>query len=906
MKIIKLPFVFAFLLLHLWIIQAQSPLDLLPTNEATHVVQNSGDWSNTNTWDTNTLPSDGAKIHIPMGKELTIDGQFSARIKIIRNDGKLIFSPSTNTSLLVETIVQGMMGELEIGTANNPIPPGTTCKITIIDEGDITNLTSPQFEKGLVLMGKTVMYGADKTDWLKVAVNPVQGAQSIRLSSVPAGWEAGDRIAVTGTTSSNTPTGDEVVVIQSISGNTVNLTTPLIKDHSDVPASDLRVHVANLTRNILIESENPQTSSLERGHVMFMHTLNVDMNHVRLSKMGRTRKIVPVDGWILNESPTNDDDMVIQGARTNIRGRYSVHFHRGGVSPNLSPAYVRGCVVEDDPGWGYVNHSSFVHFEDNVSYNILGGAFQTEAGDELGSFKRNIAIRTINPNYPRIPTNFPMDDVLAAPDLRGGEQDFAFQGDAFWIHGGGVSVTGNVASGCSGHGFIYWPEGLREDISLGFLNNFEPENVPNSHLLNSERQEVATGWVPVLEFKDNEAYSAIIGFSSYYLHTQFFGDMMEYSPAYMATIHSTFENFTAWNLYWKGVEVNLSERMTFKNLRLVNDDGHVHSIGVDNSSSDTRDKHIYENAFIEGFSLGMIVPRQGIITIDCGTFSNQTNFRMTNPVQSYRDLLMEGITTESHPSFPTSNYTEIEMLVDFSSPLDKHPLYFMFPDRIVLNYGNYANQRLYFDEQESNFVPILPGYEQSPEGQIVPSQFVNLSNQQLMDSYQMSFGGDILPTNALSDPNIIGGKIGMNDASPQNMPICVGYTAAGRFLKTNNFPEILDCIGTSTNFVDSPLVAYEHSINACTITSTAPEALLPQTCITPHPNPTNGFVNISGITGTCNIDILGTNGHIFQSLSTSESAITVDISALPSGMYLIRVIDPMNNSFCVEKIFKTN
>ena len=39
-----------------------------------------------------------------------------------------------------------------------------------------------------------------------------------------------------------------------------------------------------------------------------------------------------------------------------------------------------------------------VDFIENVSYNVVGGAFQTESGDEIGSFVRNIALRTVNPD----------------------------------------------------------------------------------------------------------------------------------------------------------------------------------------------------------------------------------------------------------------------------------------------------------------------------------------------------------------------------------------------------------------------------------------------------------------------------------------------------------------------------
>ncbi|MEM1406753.1 MAG: G8 domain-containing protein [Bacteroidota bacterium] len=869
---------------------AQSPLELLPSGQETHTVVNSGHWSDLNTWQNREVPGNQAKILIPTGFTLTVDDVIGARVKIIRNEGKLRFSTHTNTELKVETIVQGMKGELEMGTSSSPVPASLTSKIIIIDEGDITEYTSPQFEKGLVLMGKTVMYGADKTDWLKVANNPGQGATSLLLSSAPEGWEPGDRIAITGTSSSRNPTGDEVAIIQSVSGSTVNLAAALIKDHSSVPAPDLRVHVANLTRNVVIESENPDTVQLERGHVMFMHTLDVDMNNVRLYQMGRTRKDKPVDGWILNENSTSDEDQVIQGARRNIRGRYSIHFHRGGVDQTLTPAYVRGCVVENDPGWAFVNHSAYVHFEDNVSYDILGGAFQTEAGDELGSFKRNIAIRTINPAYPRL-LNF-SGEGAGDPDIRGNEQDFAFQGDAFWIHGGGVSLTGNVASGCSGHGFIYWPEGLREDIKQGFLNNFKPENVPNSNLLDGN-EEVATGWVPVKEFKDNEAYSAIIGFSSYYLQTQFFGDMRDYSEAYLATVHSTFENFTAWNVFWKGVEINLTERITFNNLRVVNNDGHLSSIGIHNRGW-ARDRHIYNNATIEGFGIGMVVPKQGTITIDKGTFKNQKNFRIPIAVQDFRDVLINEIIAESHPSFPSNDYVEIEMNTDFSSPLDKHPLYFMLPDRITLNYGNYINQRLYFNEQAASFIPVLPGAEISDEGQIIQDRFVNRTNQQLMDTYQMSFGGEILPLDAVDAVGIVGGKIGANRCRTQNMPTCVNFSDEGRTLKVNNFTDILSCIGTQANLVSERLTPFAHiNSDLCsgTVTLSISDNSNNAQSIKIYPNPSSGRFYIQTDLAAYQVQLLSIDGKVIKNIGGLSGPATLDVSGVKNGFYLMSIQD---------------
>ncbi len=98
--------VFTLALLLLWMIlgpftRAQhplpetSPLDLLPLGQATHTVENSGNWSDPNTWAGGVIPGNLARVLIPAGKTLTVDGEISTRIKIIRNQGKLRFSPMT-------------------------------------------------------------------------------------------------------------------------------------------------------------------------------------------------------------------------------------------------------------------------------------------------------------------------------------------------------------------------------------------------------------------------------------------------------------------------------------------------------------------------------------------------------------------------------------------------------------------------------------------------------------------------------------------------------------------------------------------------------------------------------------------------------------------------------------------
>lgn len=323
------------------------------------VAVQSGNWSDPDTWGGN-VPGDGSVVSIPSGVEVVFDA-VSARIKTINLEGTFTFSREKNTQLNVETFFSQASSRFEIGTADEPIPPGIKAQVTIIDEGPIDlEEDYAQISKGMMLMGEVRVYGTEKTSWLPLVSFPKIGDSSISLEEVPAGWEVGDDIVITGTEPDN-PESDEKRKIAEMSGTSVVLDEPLTRDHIS-PREDLKVHVANLSRNIIFSSENPAID--RRGHVMFMANLDVELYNARFYQMGRTNKRVQVDDWFYENLIAEDG---VEGPRTNIRGRYSVHFHRGGVDPtNTTPAHVEGCVVEDDPGWAYVNHSSNVDFIDNV------------------------------------------------------------------------------------------------------------------------------------------------------------------------------------------------------------------------------------------------------------------------------------------------------------------------------------------------------------------------------------------------------------------------------------------------------------------------------------------------------------------------------------------------------------
>ena len=72
------------------------------------------------------------------------------------------------------------------------------------------------------------------------------------------------------------------------------------------------------------------------------------------------------------------------------------------------------------------------------------------------------------------------------------------------------------------------------------------------------------------------------------------------------------------------------------------------------------------------------------------------------------------------------------------------------PDQVILDFGPFRGQRLYYEEQAASFVP----FPQS--GQYIPEQYVGKSNRQLWAEFRIAVGGEIAPPEAVTVPGIKG------------------------------------------------------------------------------------------------------------------------------------------------------
>jgi hypothetical protein len=258
------------------------------------------------------------------------------------------------------------------------------------------------------------------------------------------------------------------------------------------------IQVTDLTRNVVIQSEDPY-HTMARGHVMFMHNPHVMVSGVGFYGLGRSDKRTVVDDVqlytkdlidALNQAGASTPgyvpityDMIgkyVPGTGLDPRGRYPVHFHRAGINevddtdPNhpiltaTAPAEVQDSVVVDSPGWGFVNHTSYVNFDNNVAFNVVGASFVTEAGNEMGRFVGNLAIKGVGAN------------TSEGIESRREKQDFGFQGDGFWFQGPGVDVENNIAVSQHHDGFVFFTAELQQKYS--WVDDAHPFPVTQANL----------------------------------------------------------------------------------------------------------------------------------------------------------------------------------------------------------------------------------------------------------------------------------------------------------------------------------------------------------------------------------------------------------------------------------------
>lgn len=561
-------------------------LNLMPVADATHIAVNSGSWFDPNTWAGGEVPGEGARVLISEGVSVVYDGSSNVSLFTVRVDGAMSFATDVDTFMEVDTFLVSPVGRLTIGTIDNPVAAGVEAVIQIADNGPIDVAWDPQlFSRGLISHGDIQIHGAQKDSFLRLAEDPLKGQTMLVLEEAPDGWAVGDRLVLTGThlgtkTNNNgdkqiardVTTEDEELVITRIDGNVVHFAEPLQYDHEGA-REDLKAYVANYTRNVRVITENGDDVPVhQRGHVMLMHSDDIDVRYAEFTDLGRTDKSFRAHDVA---------DLDVVNPDSNIKARYSLHIHRAGVADLDDPAMVVGNAVWGSPGWGYVHHDSNAIFSDNAAYDVFGAAFVAETGNETGRWVHNISIKNTGVTGVGWSLNTPKDgDDVNAFDLGRNGTGFYFQGRL-------VDAVDNVAAGSpGGHGFTYFHRGAADiDVTPDLLGQPETLNYNPSADVN---------YPAISQFVNNEAFAVGVGVMVIKANSNQRHDQ-----------RSFIDDFTAWDVR-VGAHLEYTGHYTLRNFDAIAADNIVepennYGIGTATSVHD----FVVVGATLDGFRYGV-------------------------------------------------------------------------------------------------------------------------------------------------------------------------------------------------------------------------------------------------------------------------------------------------------------
>lgn len=677
-------------------------LNLTPLAAATHVAVASGNWSDPRIWAGGVVPGKDARVVISAGASVRFDVFQASAMFTLRIDGTLKFATNVDTQMKVDTIIVNTHGVLHVGSAEAPIADNASARIVIADNGPINTTWDPfLWSRGLVSRGQVRMAGRVVTPYAALSVEPQAGATTLAFAEPLVGWRVGDELVVGGDNPHTSNFNTDRVRIRAINGNVV--TVDALKYRHEAPdGHGLSIYVANLTRNVQWIAEDPSVL-LERPHIAFVHNPDVVLDNIGVYGFGRTDKTRAVT------DPVMENGVLKPGTGANARARYAVHFHHTGVDPSEEPAIVRGSLVVGSPGWGYVNHQSNVIMENNVAYNIVGAAFVTEDGNEIGVMRGNLAMNVVG-------SGGQLFDRAAL-------HDWGHGGHGYWLQGPGVELVDNISMGTREAAFFFFTQSTRAQ--------FDAVNLTDPSLAGG-RASVPVGSVPLKRFEGNTAAAAKIGLEIWH-HMTFMPDGV-----------TAINDFTSWNSRISGMELHYVGRALVINPTLLGDELYTQTGIVTNRL--THDVTILR-PYIAGFNIGIDMPvrrntivyggyiaavqalfiEKGHDTLRTVNILGSINFASLTPSQlrgrTQQAIVMSGEYSFKYPFFQDRRVDSL-----------------LSQDRILTNLPGFFAGQLFYQEQAPFYVPFPVG---SSTG-YVPAEYLNKSNAQLSNELGVSFGGSLL------------------------------------------------------------------------------------------------------------------------------------------------------------------
>ena len=356
-----------------------------------------GNWSEPSTWREGRLPAAGENVQITPGTVVTYDLAQSPAIRTIHVAGTLRFSREKSTVLsvgllkitpgeacsedgfvcdahaapTVTPVGDAARPALEIGTADQPIPAGVKATIRLVYFDGMDKETLPAI---MSCGGRWDVHGAPMNrTWVKLGADAKKGDATVTLAEPVSGWNVGDRVIVTSSSEvygySDTfrskpgkpaKTNTEERLITAIDGVAIKLDRPLSVAHLGHGA--YRAEVANLSRNVIIESADPDGV---RGHTMYHAGSTGGISYAEFRHLGKE----------------------------GILGKYAIHFHL--VRDGMRGSGVIGASIWDSQNrWITIHGTDYLLVRDCVGYQSVGHGFFMEDGTEqYNVLDHNLAVQ---------------------------------------------------------------------------------------------------------------------------------------------------------------------------------------------------------------------------------------------------------------------------------------------------------------------------------------------------------------------------------------------------------------------------------------------------------------------------------------------------------------------------------
>ena len=431
----------------------------------------SGPWSAAATWEGGKRPAAGARVQVRTGHAVTYDLEAGPAIRTLHVAGSLAFARDRDTRLDVgllkiqpgdEASEDGFdcdahlptprpgqpLPALEVGTPAQPIPVTRRALIRLVYFEGMNKESCPAI---ICCGGRMDFHGARLSrTWVKLGATAARGDRSVTLSEPVTGWRVGDRVILTATQRGgyrSKSSFTEERIIAAIDGPRLTLDRVLTHEHRG--SGEYRGEVANLSRNVVVESADPRGV---RGHTMYHRGSAGSISYAEFRHLGKE----------------------------GVLGKYALHYHL--VRDSMRGSSVIGASIWDSGNrWLTIHGTSYLVVRDCVGYRSTGHGFFLEDGTEVFNvLDRNLAVGARHGK--RLPKQvLPFDGN---------------EGAGFWWANSLNTFTRNVAAECGQYGFRFEATSSRS-FPLALL-------VPQP---DGSRKRVDIRTLPFVRFDDNEVHS---------------------------------------------------------------------------------------------------------------------------------------------------------------------------------------------------------------------------------------------------------------------------------------------------------------------------------------------------------------------------------------------------------------